>query len=716
MILSSQVFWEKFLTTTLTRSRNLAFKFKKRCFESSARSGHSETQLTQTMLFVQEDKHIREVPLIVRKITDIGTLLDSRNKKSLESSVPNHRYSDTPGERKKSGAIHKKSISRSIGATAAKSEPLKRSISIETDEGTAILFCPNIEYLKDADVKQVLSAISSGDRDKEIYSLLESKTADEINCRIALQGLKKMIELENGWYRHRKSLSGGQTSAEAINRDIILRQLVNLITKSHDSEMILQGLKILRRDRYSPTRSIYKDWMCNEAMIRATDGDFTISQLIRIIRILASYKDFKYRNCIDILWAGLACREEDIKPDFLVPLFRSLKYFRQSKDMVQIILEKKLSQQWVKLTGTQMANILDSFYEKEPTGCLSSASKWASVSMTASTEKDLANFIYSLHTKSYIDKDIEQALERYVTIKGAEMKDSNLVASIMDYCKDLKLRNPYILAECGKYFIRHGMEISPFLLSSVLTPFGLLNTQPPDPVGFWKMFDQVLSVRFSDLKPNDVLDILLSCTYLERYPIQFLDKVFSSYLLGRLQIQRDAPVISRFKLKLILFDATMSLECKDYLGSPVNINRNTKLLNLDVRIRGIINKIYKPLAHLVGGENKLSRSVVLHKLPLINFYILDVLVHPLLKSMPIFNLNLDKKRNVNTAILIHLPEYYCWNTHHLIGPQIMRKRQIRKLGFRVACLDYAKLAELVNQDDKLLSYLSRSLDTAEDAL
>lgn len=688
--------------SAFVRSYSLISKFKKRWFESNARD-HGGTQLTQTSILVQEGARIQEVPLIVKRITNLEAFLNARKRRTVGSSDKN-----------KKPAIIDKSVP-SIGAM--KNGPSKHTISIETDEGTAILYCSDVERLKNTDVAQVLDAINSGKAGKGVYTLLENKIADEIKCRIALQSLRKMIELESGWHRHRKASSAAQPFAEAINRDVILQQLVNLIAGSHDSETILQGLRALKRDRFSPSTNVYKDRMCDEVMIRATDGELTVSQLIRAVRILANYGNSKYRNCIDTLWVGLACREQDIKPDLLVPLFRSLRYFQRSRSMVQIILEKKLSEQWLKLTGSQMASTLNCLYGKESSkGCLSSASKWASVSMTTSTEKDLVNFIGGLRTKRYVDENVEQALARYVTAKGTEMKDPNLIASIMDYCKDLRIRNPYVLAECGKYFVRHGMEISPMLLSAILAPFGLLNLQPPDPIEFWKTFDNVMSTRFSDLKLNDALDILLSCTYLERYPIKLLDKVFSSYLMNRLQTQRDVPIVHRLKNKLKLFDATMSLECKDYRGSPINLDRDTKSLNLDMRIRGIINKIHKPLAHVVGGEHKLSRSVILSRLPFINFYILDILVHPLLRSTPVFNLNLHKKKNVNTAILIHLPEYYCWNTRFLIGPQVMRKRQVRKLGFRVAHLDYAKLAELVDHDDKLLSYLSQSLDAAEDAL
>lgn len=696
--------------------RSPASKFPKRRFESSTHDP-SGAQLLRTTIFVQDGTHIQEVPVIVRRITDVGSLFDDRNKKPVESSVPHSQYTNAFRKDKKQGESRKENITPTHDDTSVKNDTSKRNI--ETNEGTtAILSYSDIERrLENTDAKRLLlRAVTLGIADKQAYSVLETKIADEINCRIALQALKKIIELENGWHAYRKALSGERSFAEAVNRDTILRQLVNLIVKGKDNEVMLQGLKALRGDRVSPTRNIYRDWICDEATIRATDGNLTVSQLMRLAKVLASYKDPKYRNCIDVLWVGLAYRERDIKPDLLVPLFKSLKYFRQSKSMVGIILERKLSEHWLRLNGSQMANILDCFYGKEPPRCLSSVTKWASVSMTSSTEGHLADFIRSLHAKNYVDGNVEQALERYVTVRGAEMKDAYLVASIMDYCRGLRVGNPRILAECGRYFVRNAMEISPSLLPSVLTPFGSLNIEPPDPTVFWQTFDQVLSVRFADLRLSDTLDILLSCTYLERYPVGFLDKVLSSYLLSKLQVQGDAPVVGRLRTKLMLFDTTMSLECKDYRGSPISMHNGTKLLSADVRIRGIVNEIYKPFGRLVGGEHKLSRAVVLSKLPFINFYILDLLIHPLVESTPVFNLNLHKKRNINTAILIHLPEHYCWNSRRLIGSQVMRKRQMRKLGLRVACLDYARLAELANQDGPLMSYLSQSLDSVEDAL
>ncbi|XP_076182457.1 uncharacterized protein LOC143154326 [Ptiloglossa arizonensis] len=716
MILAGHV-WAKFLMRMHVQPSFIISELGKRCYESNSGKCSGKQILTQTSILVQEGLEIQEVPLIVRKINDVEAICNSKNTKNFSFANFSNKISNMSKENEQL-TFHNKNVSKFQNNVKMKSEPLNRRIDIETDEGTAILFCSDLECLKDSDIEEALKELQSSDTVDGVYSLLENKVTHEINCRVALEGLKKVIELENNWCKQKcnKTQRNRHMEVDTTARDIVMKQLVKLIINSHDSEMILQGLITLKKDKISPSRNMYRDWMCDEALSRTTDGEFTPAQLINVIKILSTYKDLKYRKTIDTLWVGILLREHEINSYTLVALFKMLKYFNQSKNMVKLILERKLSDHWLKLTGTQIAEILDCFCDDvSATRCLTSASKWASISMNTSSEKDLINFIHSLNTKDYIDIRIECTLEEYLKSKASQIEDSNLISIIMNYCKNLQVRNECILSECGEYFIKHGTNIPTHLLPSILTPFGILYIQPPNSIKFWETFDEVLSVKFHDLKLDDTLDILLSCTYLEKCPVKFLDKIFVSQLLHKLRLKNHSVFSNCIKNKLQLLNAAMSLECKDYKDLHLPSKRIDKPLFLDARIRRTVNMIYQPLASLVGGEHKLSKNVILNRLPVISFYMLDILIHPFKVSSTIFHLN-GQKKDKNTAVLIYLPEYYCRNTHQLIGPQIMRKRHIRKLGFRVMTLDYVILQELWNQSDKLSSYLLESLDAAEDAL
>ncbi|XP_076645738.1 FAST kinase domain-containing protein 3, mitochondrial-like isoform X1 [Halictus rubicundus] len=707
MIVAGHV-WAKLLMRMHVQT-TLVSKLSKRWYERAA----GQQILTQTSIFVQEGPEIQEVPLIVRKISDVEALCKSKDKKSNHPDDSSRKVFDTTKKNDQLRFHEKNSASDFRSNIKVKNKSLNRRIDIETDEGTAILFCPDLECLGDADIQQALQELQSFKTADGVYSLLENKVTHEINCRIALEGLKKVIELETNWSKQKRNK---QFEVDNTARDIMMKQLIKLIVNSQDSEMILQGLIALKKDKVSPPKNEYRDLLCDEALVRATDGEFTPVQLVNVIKILSTYKDTKYRKSIDALWVGISLKEQEINSYTLVALFKMLKYFNQSKNMVKLILERKLSDHWLKLTGTQVAEILDCFYgNASATRCLLNASKWASISMNTSREKDLINFLHSLIAKEYIDDRIETTLQKYLKSKALQVEDSNLIATIMSYCKTLRVRNESILSECGEYFIKHGTSIPTSSLPSILTTFGILYVQPPNPVQFWETFDAVLSVKFHDLKLDDALDILLSCVYLERCPVKFLDKIFISQLLHKLHLRSHSIFFDRIKSKLQLLDTSMSLECMDYRHLHVPAGRTEKPLFLDARIRRTVNTIYQPLASLVGGEQRLSKNVILNRLPTISFYILDILIHPFVESSPVLHLS-GQQKNTNTAVLIYLPEYYCRNTRRLIGSQIMRKRHIRKLGFRVMTLDYVILQEVWSESDKLSSYLLKSLDSVEESL
>ncbi|XP_076245364.1 uncharacterized protein LOC143185920, partial [Calliopsis andreniformis] len=717
MILAGQL-WAKYLMRMQVQPSCLISKLKTRWYESNSGQCTGQQIVMQTSILVQEGLEIQEVPLIVRKLNNIEAICNVKDKKGMPISNINQKISNVT---KKNGqfTFTTGGVSNSQSNIEIRNKPLNKRIDIETDEGTAILFCSDLECLKDSEIEEALQELQSINTSNGLYSLLENKITHEINCRLALEGLKKVIEIENNWSRQKsnKLQRGRQVETNATARDVMMKQLIKLILHSEDSEIILQGLIVLKKDKVSPSRNMYRDWMCDEALSRATDGEFTPAQLINVIKILSTYKDSKYRRSVDTLWVGILLREQEINAHTLVALFKTLKYFSQSKNMVKLILERKLSNYWLKLTGSQIAEILDCFYDDvSAMKCLTSASKWASTSMYTSSERDLIHFIRSLNAKDYIDKGIEETLEKYLTSKALEIEDSNLIATIMNYCKNLQVRNECILSKCGEYFIKHATNIPTSLLPSMLTPFGVLYIQPPDSVRFWETFDSVLSRKFHDLKLDDALDILLSCTYLEKYPVKFFNKIFISQLLHKLHLRNHSVFFSRIKNKLKLLDATMSLEYNDYQHLHLPQGRIEKPLFIDARIRRTINMIYQSLATLVGEKYKLSKNVILNRLPVINFYVLDILIHPYLLSSPVFHMNLKQEKNINTAVLIYLPEYYCRNTTHLIGPQIMRKRHLRKLGFRIMTLDYITLQEIWDKSDKLSSYLLENLNSAEDAL
>lgn len=288
----------KFLMRTHTHSSLISI-LSKRWRESNSGKYTGQRVLTQTSIFVQEGVEIEEVPLIVRKMNNVEALCNSKDKQSVQSIGTNHKPYNTI---KKNDQLkfYNKSMSNFQNNIKGKNRLLNRRIDIETDEGTAILFCSDPECLKDTDIQEALQELELFNTADGVYSLVENKMTHEINCRIALEGLKKLIELENTWSKQRTQRNK-QFEIDNNARNVMMKQLLKLIINSHNSEMILQALIILKKDKVSPPKNIYRDWLCDEALSRATDGEFTPIQLVNVIKILSTYKDSVYRKSIDTL-------------------------------------------------------------------------------------------------------------------------------------------------------------------------------------------------------------------------------------------------------------------------------------------------------------------------------------------------------------------------------------------------------------------------------
>lgn len=55
----------------------------------------------------------------------------------------------------------------------------------------------------------------------------------------------------------------------------------------------------------------------------------------------------------------------------------------------------------------------------------------------------------------------------------------------------------------------------------------------------FKKLESILSTRFSQFQPRSLIEVLHACIHLERFPLNYMFKVFSPYFLQ--QLQGEAP-------------------------------------------------------------------------------------------------------------------------------------------------------------------------------
>lgn len=119
--------------------------------------------------------------------------------------------------------------------------------------------------------------------------------------------------------------------------------------------------------------------------------------------------------------------------------------------------------------------------------------------------------------------------------KCLKISDPQLVANIMDYASKFRLRSTSILEAAAEFILRNeANNLSPPQFTSILRVYGELDFEPTQGPKFWEVVENYLNHKFIQFPPKDFVHLLLTCVYLKKYPLNFVDKIFSPYFLDRL--------------------------------------------------------------------------------------------------------------------------------------------------------------------------------------
>lgn len=115
-----------------------------------------------------------------------------------------------------------------------------------------------------------------------------------------------------------------------------------------------------------------------------------------------------------------------------------------------------------------------------------------------------------------------------------KISDPKVVAAILDYAKKFHIRSANILEAAAEFVVMHkAANMSPPQMTSVVTAFGYLDFEPPNGIRFWQIVESFLNEKFIQFTPKDIIEVLLSCVYLKKFPLNFVNLIFSPYFLDR---------------------------------------------------------------------------------------------------------------------------------------------------------------------------------------
>lgn len=664
--------------------RNVSSKLLR---QSSVRlySSHS-SRLGHTSVFVQSGLKIRELPLVVKKVNDV----------------------------------------LQIGSSQA--QPLHNNDKRQMP--------PSCDHL-DAESCEIMAGFDRCCTVNGILRLLETIPAEEVTPPVAIHVLKRIINLEENNLLRRNNSADLQNNpmfntsvgkadiskhGETFLRFAFINMLLDIVYRSRDPRIIMAGLQIVSQDSFpddSQTR-VYKERMYEETLVLVTEGLFSLVQICDTVSILSRFWPHDKKRChemSDKLWAGILDRSsKELNAETMASVFNVLPHLKSSRDIVFKLVERHVGDHWQLYKTRDIMEMLrvltelnGAYYNSRR--ILPVISQWLAVNVQNLSEQQLLAVVVCMNKLEYVDARVIGTLEKYMKVRGVQIKEKDLVGAICDYCYDFRIRSKFILEGAGEYFIEHANSLSTPQMYSVARIFGELDFHPPNGFRYWEILEHILEHKFVEFPPREIIALLLSFVKIEQYPLNFVRKLFNPYFMDRLHSQQEVDIFNS-RAQLILFDVAMKQDCEQYTGPFLPRDTNYKRLAEDPRIIRMSKNLVEPLAQVVGDIQRIGRSVVLSSLPLNPLYVADLMVYPSVAASLIrFGLRTSNNRQT-TIVLIHTPEHYDYNGTHLVGTQVMRVRHLTKMGFSVMQVNFRTVSRLVTNPGQLHDYLLKEYNKA----
>merc|ERR1719351_616598 len=587
----------------------------------------TKTGLTQTEAFMQSGLKISELPLVVKKVNDVLQIDIASRSKPLPRRINDGAATIyLPNGEKNSAAANKAEKTGNISEESQEIiAGLRRCFSVGG------LF----RLLETIPAEEVTPTVAVAAL-KLIVNLDNHPFSTTIPFhRGSIRGTRKTPSLAS---LTGKLTTGDTRMSETFLRYAFINMLLEIIYRSRDPVAIIEGLEIVAKD---PTTNVtnnhqlkqkllksgpekvdpipqndfkdsvevmqplssqaapsYKEKLYTETIQLMTEGVFSLPQLCKVVSILSGFQisedpvgpSSNHHRLADKFWAGIMDKSDELNEDTMAIVFNVLPHLKSSRGIILKLLEEKICDYWQLYKIQDILEILRVLTvirmtcgEHDNQRIVPVISQWLSKNIHTVEENQLLAIVYCYSKIGFVDDIFIATLERYIKARGCKIKEKDLVAAVCDYCMDFKVRSKVLLEGVGEYFLEHATSLSTPQLHSVTRVYGELDLHPPSGSKYWELLEYVLEHKFVEFPPKDVINLLLSFIYIERYPLNFARKLFNPYFMDRLHNQQETDVFaSRTNLKL--FDVAMKLESIHYNGPYLPRDTNYKFMPMDLRI------------------------------------------------------------------------------------------------------------------------------------
>lgn len=505
---------------------------------------------------------------------------------------------------------------------------------------------------------------------RHIFKLLEVP-GDTVSTNSAAMALQRLCQLQ---------------SASGTNLSFVRKAIFNELcdTATTDSNVLSNKTMISLARCYLVSNDyseVYIRRINDEIERRIGDGVFSIPELVSIVKLFSEHPKGS-SEVVTNLWMHLGLRYHDIEESNVGDIFQNVQYMSPKHYYLVDILDKRINKFWWKLNKEDVQVILKNhrMLNRYNAGLLKNMAEWFFVNIHEVNDLDLQEF---LATYSHFDQysptngHFIRTLERY-TVARIHHMDRTMVAMVMDYLKKVRYLSPRIMETVAADFIKNGEKYQAHQMFYALRVFGLLGYLPQDSGPFFTKIEEVLLDRFPQFQAYQVVELLTSFAYLQRIPINFVNKVYTTHFLAQLSGLPESMRMTASRHLQELYSA-----CRLEKPNHVPHYAETALYrHQQFMIVGKWFKYHVELGNLlreIVDEKLVKDTPNIRGLPYFVDYELRIndsgeLVNPYCEQAP---------NTKSIAVVSIMPEHQTINTQTFLGQYLMRQRHLEMLGYDI---------------------------------
>ncbi|XP_041669952.1 FAST kinase domain-containing protein 3, mitochondrial [Cheilinus undulatus] len=322
------------------------------------------------------------------------------------------------------------------------------------------------------------------------------------------------------------------------------------------------------------------------------------------------------------------------------------------------------------------------------------------------TDEELTVVLDALMHFGHSDHYFVEAMERYVP-SMVFSSNPETVTKVGQFFSWRNILSPIVFDAIAESFVYRADDYSTSQVARQIRALGKLGYLSPNAGDVFRKVEKILHSRFSHFQPRMLLNLLHSCILVERFPVNFVSKVFSSYFLQQLQDQGTG--MDRFVLaQLTQLYMTLKLECPFYEGPRLLPKYHVKSFltpgrSLETPVdTQLYNAVKTGLVYLLGARSYFGSKVLTPYC-----YTLDVeikldeegYVLPASQSDDVYK---------RIAICIDGQTRFTKNKRQLLGKEAIKQRHLRLLGYEVVQIPYYEFEALSNKS-RIVDYLHQKI-------